>query len=93
MSRKNRNPDFKRQEMRSASPVARSGADDFRISRNGWIVIVAGVCLAALGYVFLKRVDPAGRNVYAVLAPLSLLTGYLLIPAALYIRDTPKKSE
>jgi len=60
------------------------------IGKKGRIVLVSALVLIAAGYIFLKRTDPAGGNIYAVLSPFFLIAGYLLAPAALSLRAGPE---
>lgn len=62
------------------------------LGTKGRVAIASGMILAALGYILLRKADPAGQNIYAKLSPIALLAGYLLIPAALLIPETPGKS-
>ncbi len=62
--------------------------------KRALLVMAAGLAVIIAGYALLKKVDPAGQNLYAVLAPIALLAGYLLIPAALFARaKTVSKNE
>ena len=93
MSEKKHTSQFQRQKgepinpkIGSAAPVA---GDEAEFGKKGRIVMVFALALIMLGYILLKKVDPAGENIYAKLSPFALLSGYLLIPAALYVHKSP----
>lgn len=74
-------------ESREGAKAAAAPAPDFTAggnpakSRFFWIT---ALLLVVSGYVLLKRVDPGGKNAWAVVSPALLLAGYLLfIPAIL----------
>ncbi len=66
-------------------PAANHGpaVEDAGIGVRGALVLGAALALACAGYFFLKKTDPAGKNFYAILSPVFLLAGYLLVPAVL----------
>ena len=71
----------KRDEAHRKPPSAASAAGE-----DGGVrlpPLFAALALVCAGYFFLGKTDPAGKNIYAVLSPLFLLAGYLLVPAAL----------
>lgn len=86
MSKKNRNKLPARQKA-AAAPAGAGPAPAGGIGKKGRVILVSALVLAAAGYAFLKKTDPAGGNVYALLAPLFLIAGYLLVPAALGAQD------
>lgn len=57
----------------------RAGGEASKI-RGLWLL--AGVLIFS-GYALLHKVDPAGQNSWAILAPALLLSGYLLIIPAI----------
>ncbi|MBU2575361.1 MAG: hypothetical protein KKH28_14935 [Elusimicrobia bacterium] len=99
MSKKKRNRQFPQQKTEPVNPkagsIAPAAGGEAGPGKKGYIVLAFGLALIALGYVLLKKVDPAGENIYAKLSPFALLAGYLLIPAALYMRKgaAPKDSD
>ena len=89
MSKKNRSRQLPQQKAESFNPKARPSAPaaggEPGLGKKNHIVIAVSLALISLGYILLKKADPAGGNIYAKLAPAVLLTGYLLIPAALFV--------
>ena len=95
MSRKNRNKPRpfsaeaaakgrdKPPERQKAAAIPQTAVPGEGIGRRGCVILVSALVLIAAGYFFLKKTDPAGGDVYAVLSALFLLAGYLLVPAAL----------
>ena len=73
-----------RQRTAAVQPAAGPGEG---VGKKGRIALVSALVLIAAGYIFLKRADPAGGNIYALLSPLFLMAGYLLVPAALSFED------
>jgi hypothetical protein len=69
--------------------VAFSKGEEGGIGKKGRVIIAFSFVLIAAGYFFLKKTDPQGTNIYAGLATVFLLAGYLLIPLAL-MRDKGK---
>ena len=63
------------------SEAADSGGEGPVRAGAAWF---AAALLIILGYFFLTKADPWGRNPWAVAAPACLLAGYLLIIPAIY---------
>ncbi len=84
MSKKNRNNPPARRTKAATPPVAGPGEG---IGKKGRMILVSALVLISAGYVLLNKTDPAGGNIYAVLSPLLLVAGYLLVPAALTSKD------
>jgi hypothetical protein len=57
------------------------------VGGKGRRLLTVSLVFISVGYFFLKKTDPAGSSVYAVLSPLFLLSGYLLIPLALSVKE------
>ncbi|MBI4801412.1 MAG: hypothetical protein HY796_02700 [Elusimicrobia bacterium] len=93
MSKKKRSRRFPQRIAEPVNPQAGPGApaagDEAGPGKKDYIVIACGLALIALGYMLLKKADPAGENICAKLSPFALLAGYLLIPIALYMRKSP----
>lgn len=95
MSKKNRN----RTPIRQASAVSRPGApppafpegEEGGVGKKGRVVLLVSLVLIVAGYFFLKKTDPPGKNIYAALSPLFLLSGYLLIFLALWRKEDHKE--
>jgi len=88
MSRKKRNRDAYAGKAPARAPEAEHSSGVRRP------LLVCAAALAVAGYFFLRRTGPAGGDVYAVLAPIFLLAGYLLVPAAiLSSRRPPSEGE
>lgn len=65
-----------------APPGAADGGESAGKGRLLWLI---ALILIALGYAALKKVDPWGRNTWAIAAPALLLAGYLLIIPAILV--------
>ncbi|OGS07762.1 MAG: hypothetical protein A2270_04995 [Elusimicrobia bacterium RIFOXYA12_FULL_51_18] len=91
MSRKNRNKTLARQKVYAAPPAA--GAEEEVIGKRGRMILALALVLICAGYVFLKKTDSAGENIYAALSPVFLLGGYLLAPVALCVSSGRAKPE
>lgn len=61
------------------------GADGGENAGKGRLLWLLSLVLIALGYAALKKVDPWGRNAWAMAAPALLLAGYLLIIPAILV--------
>jgi|GEM_PF-6126764 len=81
----------KKDRFRQAVPSTRPEEPFFRGRRLA--LLCAAFALVCAGYFFLKKVDPAGTNIHAVVAPALLLAGYLLVPAALTLPAPPAPRE
>lgn len=91
MSKKNRN----RAPIRHVAAAPKSGTpppafpegEEGGVGKKGLIILLVSLVLIVMGYFFLKKTDPSGKNIYAGLSPLFLLSGYLLIPLALWGKE------
>ncbi len=90
MSRKNRSKDAVRRKSFLQPAQGGGGAG---IGGWGLAGLAAALALICGGYFLLKRTDPAGENIFAILAPVFLLAGYLLVPAVLLSFQSPVKTE
>jgi hypothetical protein len=61
------------------------GADGGENAGKGRLLWLLSLIFIALGYAALKKVDPWGRNAWAIAAPALLLSGYLLIIPAILV--------
>ena len=91
MSRKNRNKTSAQQKGTPALPAA--AAEGATIGKRGRMILALALVLICAGYVFLKKTDSAGENIYAALSPVFLLGGYLLAPVALCVSSGRAKPE
>lgn len=60
------------------------------LGKKTGIFLALALLLIVCGYIFLQRTDPAGENMFAILAPAFLLAGYLLVLPALLGIMAPK---
>jgi hypothetical protein len=81
----------KRKSLRTAAAASEANAEEAAFGKKGGAFLAIALAAACAGYFFLKKADPAGKNVWAVLAPVFLLAGYLLAPAALGAGKTGRK--
>jgi hypothetical protein len=98
MSIKNRNKPLGQSKARAAGPKIQpqdhaAGVEEFMPGRSTVRMLALALFLIGSGYIFLKKTDPAGENSYAILAPVFLLAGYLLVPAALLVKPGKKPAE
>jgi len=63
------------------SPAAAPGSGG-KAPGSRWLWLSAAVLIVS-GYALLHKVDPGGRNGWAIVSPALLLTGYLLIIPAI----------
>ncbi|MGD9643551.1 MAG: hypothetical protein AB7V08_12520 [Elusimicrobiales bacterium] len=75
-------PPVKSQEA-GAAPFSAGGEGESR-GAGRWLWISA-VFLIISGYALLHKVDPGGRNAWAIVSPACLLAGYLLIIPAILV--------
>jgi hypothetical protein len=91
MSKKNKNSQPVRHKTAAlkpgAPPSVLPGEEEGGVGRKGRRILLVSLVVIAAGYFFLKNTDPAGNTIYAFLSPVFLLSGYLLVPLALLIKE------
>ena len=59
-----------------------------------WKMIFTSITIVIMGYILLSNVDPLGKNIYSILAPIFLIGGHILVALGLlYCPQTSKNSK
>jgi len=84
MPRKNRNKTSVRAQGAAGYGASVNAPEAAVPDGKGGLLLCAAAAFVCAGYFLLTKTDPAGSNIYSILSPALLLSGYLLVPAALF---------